>query len=138
VGRLNLVDIDDARSLQNAQVGCFLRFGNQAPEMRLGAITQVVLLDGAITKVEQTEAQAKLTACGPLHHTVLFEDHQKAVRCAFVQLQSRGNLSQTKGRIALREQIENGKCPVQCLNLIGALGACISHCGPQFHKMAST
>jgi hypothetical protein len=52
-----------------------------------------------------------------------------------MELKGRGNLCQTKGRIALSQQVEHGKCPVECLNFVGALRGYISHYDPQFRGM---
>jgi hypothetical protein len=63
---------------------------------------------------------------------VPFQNHQKAVRSAFVQLEQRGNLRQTLWRIALAKQIQNGECPVKGLNFVSALRRSVSHYGSPF------
>ena len=47
-GRLDLVDVDDVRALQDAQVRRLLGLGHQPAKVRLRALAQVILLDGAI------------------------------------------------------------------------------------------
>ena len=54
---LNLVDVDDARRLQQSQMRRLLGFGHQAPQVRLRAVAQIVLLNGAIAEVEQPQAE---------------------------------------------------------------------------------
>ena len=107
--------------LKNAQVRGLLGLGHQAAQVRLGAVAQIVLLDGAVAEIEEPQAQAELAARGALHHAVPLQNHQKAVRGALVQLQGRGNLRQSQRRIALPKQIQYGKSPVQGLNFVGAL-----------------
>src|SRR5208282_3822835 len=120
-GGLDFVDVDDARSLQNAQVCSLLGFGNQATKVRLGAVAQIVLLDSPIAEVEQAQAEAELAGAGSLHHAMTLQNHQKTVRGALVKLQGRGNLRQSQRHIALPQQIQYGKCPVQSLNFVAAL-----------------
>ena len=57
------------------------------------------------------------------------------MRRALMQLQRRGNLRKAQRRIALRQKIQYGECPVQSLNLIDALRGCFSHDGPLFRQM---
>jgi hypothetical protein len=68
-------------------VGGFFGFGYESAKMRLSAVAQVILFDGAVPEVEQSEAEAKLSGRGSLHHAVPLKDHQEAVGSAFVQLQ---------------------------------------------------
>ena len=129
---LDLVDVDDARLLENAQVGRLLGFGHQAAQVRLGAFAQIVLLNRAIAEIEQPQAQPELAVGGALHHVVAFEHHQKAVRGALVKLQRGSDLRQAQRSLTFAEQIENRESAVQSLNLICALGGSVSHSGPLF------
>jgi hypothetical protein len=51
-----------------------------------------------------------------------------------VQLQGQGNLRQSQRRIALSQQIQNGKGAVEGLNFVGALRGFVSHDDPDFAK----
>ena len=93
---------------------------DQAAQVRLGAVAQVVLLNGPVAQVKQPQTEAELACGGAFHHAVPLQNHQEAVRGALVQLQGRRNLRQSQRCIALREQIQNGKSPVQGLNFVGA------------------
>jgi hypothetical protein len=48
---------------------------------------------------------------GALHHAVMLQNHQKAVRGALVQLQGRGYLRQSQRHIALAQQIQIRQMP---------------------------
>jgi hypothetical protein len=85
-GWLDLIYIDNARCLQNAQMRCLLGLGHQAAQMRLGAVPEVVLLNGSIAKVEKAQAQAELAARGALNHAVPLQNHEKAMGGALVKL----------------------------------------------------
>ena len=110
---LDLVDVDDARLLENAEVGRLLSFGYQAAQVRLGALAQIVLLNGAIAEVEQPQAQPELAAGSALDHVVPLEHHQEAVRGALVKLQRGSHLRQAQRSLALAEQIENRESAIQ-------------------------
>src|SRR6516225_12365353 len=130
--RLNLVDVDDARLLENAKVRRLFGLGHQAAQVRLGAFAEIVLFDGAITEVEEAQSEPKLAVGGALYHVVPFQDHQEAVRGAFVKLQRGSNLRQTQRSLAFAEQIQNRKRAVESLNLISAVGGRVSHYDPLF------
>jgi hypothetical protein len=83
---LDLVDVNDACLLEDAQVGRFFGLGNQAAQVGLSTIAQIVLLDCAISKIKQPETQAKLSIGGALDHVMPLENHQKPVRRALVKL----------------------------------------------------
>ena len=74
-----------------------------------------------LPKSKSRRPRRNLPAAGALHHAVPLQNHQKTVRGAFVQLQGRGNLRQSQRSIALTQQIQNGKSPVQGLNLYKCL-----------------
>jgi hypothetical protein len=95
--------------------------GNQAAQVRLRAVAQIVLLNRPVAEVEQPQPQAELAVRGALHHAVPLQNHQEAVRRALVQLQRRGHLRQAERRLALAKQIQYGKSPVEGLNFVGAL-----------------
>ena len=50
--RLNLVDINHARRLENTKVRGFLRLGYEPPQMRLGPFAEIVLLDCPVAEVK--------------------------------------------------------------------------------------
>jgi hypothetical protein len=130
---LNLVDIDHACLFENAQVSRLLGLSHQAAQVRLGALAQIVLLDGAVAEVEQPQAQPELAVGSAFHHVMAFEHHEKAVRSALVKLQGRGNLGQAQRSLTFTEQIQDRKGAVQSLNFISAMrGRCVSHYGPLF------
>ena len=55
--RLDLIDINDARLFQNAQVRCLLGLRNQAAKVRLSSFAKIILLDRAISvgRVEELD-----------------------------------------------------------------------------------
>ena len=119
---LDFVYVNYVGSLENAEVRGLLGFGNEAAEMGLGAVAEVVLFDGAVAEVEEAQAEAELAGGGALDHAVTLEDHEEAMGGALVKLQSGGNLGQAEGGIALAEQVEYGKGPVEGLDFVGACG----------------
>ena len=86
-----------------------LGLSHQAAQVRLGAVAQVVLLNCAIAKVKEAQTKAKLAAGGALDHVVAFQHHQEAVRGALVKLQGAGHMGQAERRVALAQQVKNGK-----------------------------
>ena len=90
-----------------------LGLGHQPAQVRLGAVAQIVLLDGAVAEVEEPQPKAELPAGRALHHAMPLQNHQEAVRGALVQLQRRGHLRQAQRRVALAKQIQNGKSAVE-------------------------
>jgi len=85
-GRLDFVDVNNPRSLKNAQVsGLFgLRTRRRSGA---GTVAQIVLLDRPISEVEQAKAETELASRSALHHAVTLQNHEKAMRRALVQLQ---------------------------------------------------
>ena len=69
-GRLDLVDVNDVRGLQDAQVRGLFGFGHQAAQMRLGAVAQIELLDGPVSQVKELQPQAEFAVGGALHHAM--------------------------------------------------------------------
>jgi hypothetical protein len=53
----------------------------------LGSLAQVVLFDGAVSKIKKPESKAKLAARRALYHVMAFQHHQETVRGALVKLQ---------------------------------------------------
>ena len=133
VSRLDLIDVDHARRLKDAKVRSLLGFRNQAAQVWLGTISQVVLLDSAIAKVKQSQAETKLAVGRAFHHAMALKNHEKAVGRAFVQLQRRSNLRQSERRAALTEQIQDRKGPVKRLHFVNTLRSGVAHIGPLFH-----
>src|SRR5580700_6099478 len=105
--------------------------------MWLRALPQVILLDGTVAKIKQPQAQPELSVTGALDHAMALKNHQKTMSRALMQLQRRGDLGQTQRRLTLPQEIQNGKCPVEGLNFIGALRRSVSHCGPRFRQVVT-
>jgi hypothetical protein len=129
---LNLVDVDHAGLFEDAQVSRFLGFGDETAQVGLSALAEIVLLNGAVSEVEEAETEAELSGGGPLNHAVALQHHEEAVRGALVQLQRRCNLGQTQGNLALAKQIKYSKGTVECLNFICPLRGGVSHFDPLF------
>src|SRR6266702_8994565 len=68
--RLDLVEVDNVSLLKNTEMRRFLGFHHQFAQMWLGAIAQIVLLDGPVAKVEKPQTKSKLAIYGTLHHVV--------------------------------------------------------------------
>ena len=137
-GRFDLVDVDNARLLENTQMRGLLRLGNQAAKVRLRTLAQVILLNGTIAKIEKTKSEPELAVARALNHVVPLEDHQEAVRRALVQLQRRRYLRQSQRRFAFAKQIQNGESPVQSLNFVCTLRCCVSHFGLLFRALVTS
>jgi hypothetical protein len=135
-GGFNLVNVDNARRFKQGEVRCFLGFSNEAAQVRLGAIAEVVLLDGAIAKIEKAKAEAEFSVGRALDHAMALKNHEEAVRSAFVQLQRSGNLCQSERGFTFAEQVENGKGTIEGLDFVGALGSGVSHVDPLFRLLS--
>jgi hypothetical protein len=103
--------------------------------VRLSALAKVVLLDGAIAKVEEPQAEAKFSAGGALNHVMTLKNHEEAVRRAFVQLERGSHLRESERCIAFSEQVKDCKCTIQGLNFVCSLGSGVSHYEPPCRKM---
>jgi hypothetical protein len=117
-------------------VRSLLGFRHEPAQVRLRAIAQIVLLNGAVAKIKQPQAKAELAAGRALNHTMPLQHHKKAVRRALMQLQRGGHLRQTQGSFTFAQQIQNRKGPVKGLNLVSALGSCVSHIDPLFRLLS--
>ena len=111
------------RLLQNAQVSGLLDLGDQRLQMELGAVPQIVLLDGAAAKVAQPQAQTKLACRCALHDAVSFQHHEEAMRGALVQIEGGGNFRQAHRRRAAGEQIQHREGPIERLQFVNAVAS---------------
>lgn len=131
-GRLNFVDINDPRRLQDAQMRSLLGLRHQTTQVRLSAFPQVILLNGAVAEIKEPQPEPEFSVAGPLDHPVPLQNHQKTVRGAFVQAQGCRHLRQSQRGITLAEQIQDRKGAVQSLYFVGALQGFVSQYGPRF------
>jgi hypothetical protein len=60
---------------------------DKATEVGLGTVAEIVLFDRAIAKIEEAQAQAKLSGGGALNHAVALKHHEETMGCALVQLE---------------------------------------------------
>ena len=127
---LDFVDVNDVGALENAEVRGLLGFCDEAAEMGLGAVAEVVLLNGAVAEVEEAQAETELAGGGALDHAMALENHEESMGGALVKLQSRSDLRQAEGGIALAEKVEYGKGPVEGLDFVGTCGGCVAHSAP--------
>src|SRR6185437_12194018 len=115
-----------------------LGLGHQSAQVRLGPVAQIVLLDGAVAKIEKPQPKPEFAGPRALDHAVPLQNHQEAVCRALVQLQRGRNLRQAQRHIAFSQQIQYGKRAVESLNLIGTLRGSVSHIGPLYRLLASS
>jgi hypothetical protein len=104
----------------------------------LGTHAEVVLFDGTIAELEQSQSQAEFAAVGTLYHAVPLEHHQKTVSCALVKFQSARHLCQPQRGLAIAKEIKDRKRTIQCLELISSAGLIVSHIEYSFRLVEIT
>src|ERR1700751_1964654 len=97
---------------------CLAYIHREPPEGRVNTCTQVDLLHRSISEFIELQSQNKTILCSSLYQRATFQNHERAMGSAFVQVHAMADLGETERSLTLAQNLENRNGALQTMQLI--------------------